>query len=201
MAAITITYPIGNKLYVNVTNRCTNRCKFCIRYTPSGIGNADLWLIREPTVQEIISDILKADLKKYNELVFCGYGEPLIRFDDVMAVCRAIKKESDIKIRINTNGHANRIAGRDVTPEMNGLVDVVSISLNAKNAKEYQDICVCEFGEDGFFEMLDFAKKAKKYVPEVILSVVDVLSKKDIEECAKIAEDVGVDFRVRAFSE
>ena len=91
--------------------------------------------------------------------------------------------------------------GRDITPEMKGLIDIVSISLNAKNAKEYNEICVSDYGEDGFFHMLDFAKKAKDYVPEVILSVVDTISKEDIEACRKIAEEIGVTYRVRIYSE
>jgi TatD family-associated radical SAM protein len=201
MSAMNIAYVYGGKLYVNTTNRCTNKCKFCIRFTPSGVDHIDLWLEREPTTDEIYNALKNADYEKYGEIIFCGYGEPFMRFDDIMEVCRRIKAESNVKIRVNTNGHANRIANRDVTPEMKGLVDTISISLNAKSAKEYNDICVCDYGEDGFYEMLDFAKKAKEYVPEVVLSVVDVLPKEDIDACRKITEDVGVTFRVREYSE
>lgn len=201
MAAMNIVYHYQGKLYVNITNRCTNRCKFCIRFTPSGVDNIDLWLEHEPSYEEIVKALMDSDYKSYPEIVICGYGEPLMRFDTVMRVCRFIKDNSGVKIRINTNGHANYVAKRDVTPEMKGLVDTVSISLNAKNAKEYNDICLCEFGEDGFYEMLDFAKKAKNYVPHVVLSVVDVLPAEDIESCRKIAEDCGVEYRVREYSE
>lgn len=201
MSEMNITYVYGGKLYVNTTNRCTNKCKFCIRFTPSGVGDVDLWLKREPTVDEIYDALKKADYEKYKEITFCGYGEPFMRFDDIMEVCRRIKAESCVKIKVNTNGHANRVAGRDVTPDMKGLVDVVSISLNAKNAKEYNDMCVCDFGEDGFYEMIDFAKKAKEYVPEVVLTVVDVLPEEDIEACRRITEEAGVTFRVREYSE
>jgi TatD family-associated radical SAM protein len=200
MAGMTIVYPIDDKLYLNITNRCTNKCKFCIRYTPSGIGDVDLWLDREPTVDEILQALHDADYTKYRELVFCGYGEPTMRFDDMMQVCRKIKKESNLPIRINTNGHANHIAGRDVTPDMYGLVDSISISLNAKNPKEYNDICLCDFGEAGFDEMISFAAKAKLYVPDVTMSVVDVLPVEDIVICRRIAEGAGVNFRVRKFS-
>lgn len=201
MAAMNIVYHYQGKLYVNITNRCTNRCKFCIRFTPSGVDNIDLWLEHEPSYEEIVKALMDSDYKSYPEIVICGYGEPLMRFDTVMRVCRFIKNNSGVKIRINTNGHANYVAKRDVTPEMAGLVDTVSISLNAKNAREYNDICLCEFGEDGFYEMLDFAKKAKKYVHHVVLSVVDVLPAEDIESCRKIAEDCGVEYRVREYSE
>ena len=201
MAAMNIVYRYQGKLYVNLTNRCTNRCKFCIRYTPSGVDGIDLWLEREPTVDEVTAALEENDFTSYPEVVICGYGEPLMRFETAMEVCRYIKEHSKAKIRINTNGHASRVAGRDVTPELQGLVDVISISLNAKNAAEYNEICVCQFGEDGFYEMLEFAKKAANYVPEVVLSVVDVLPEEDIEECRRIALECGVKFRVREYSE
>ena len=201
MSAMNIAYPFEGHLYINLTNRCTNKCKFCIRFTPSGVDGIDLWLEREPTVEEIKAALIKAEFKKYNEIVFCGYGEPMLRWDAVVEVARFIRENSDAKIRINTNGHANRAAGKDITPELEGLIDVISISLNAKNAKEYHEICVCDYGEDGFYEMLDFAKKAKRYVPKVVLSVVDTISKEDIEACRKIAEETGVEYRVRVYSE
>lgn len=201
MPAMNIAYPFEGHLYINLTNRCTNKCKFCIRFTPSGVDGIDLWLEREPTVEEIKDALVKADFKSYNEIVFCGYGEPMLRWDAVVEVAKFIRENTDAKIRINTNGHANRAAGKDITPNLKGLVDVISISLNAKNAKEYNEICVCDYGEDGFYEMLDFAKKAKQYVPSVVLSVVDTISKEDIEACRKIAEDAGVEYRVRVYSE
>lgn len=201
MSAMNIVYKYQNGIYVNVTNRCTNRCEFCIRYTPSGVDHIDLWLEREPTAEEIISALEKNNYKDYKEVIFCGYGEPLMRFDVVMEVCKYIRKNSGVKIRINTNGHANHCAGRDVTPEMEGLVDTLSISLNASNAEEYQKICKCNFGEDGFYEMLDFAKKSARFVPHVVLSVVDVIGKEEIEKCRRIAEEAGVEYRVREYSE
>lgn len=201
MSAMNIVYKYQDELYINPTNRCTNKCEFCIRFTPSGVDHIDLWLKHEPSADEIITELERQDYKSYKEIVFCGYGEPLMRFDTVMEVCRYIKKNSNASIRINTNGHANHCAGRDVTPEMKGLVDTISISLNASTAAEYQKICKCDFGEDGFWEMLDFAKKAKEYVPHVVLSVVDVIGKDEIEACRKIAQDIGVEYRVREYSE
>ena len=201
MSAMNIAYKYQNSLYVNLTNRCTNKCKFCIRFTPSGVDQIDLWLEHEPSVEEIIDALNKANFMDYPEVVICGYGEPLLRIDEVLEVARYLKSKKDIKIRVNTNGHANRYAGRDVTPEMKGLIDTVSISLNAENAEKYQEICICDYGEEGFYEMLDFARKAKEYVPEVVLSVVDVIGEDAIEKCRKIAEDVGVTYRVREYSE
>lgn len=192
-----IAYPIGGGLYVNLTNRCTNSCSFCVRTTTDFAMGYDLWLEKEPTVEEAVGDILKKGVDKYGELVFCGYGEPTERFDDMKEIIRRVRKLSPVKVRLNTNGHANLIAGRDVTAEMKGLVDVVSISLNAPDAEKYNEICRSQYGEEGFYAMLDFAQKAKRYVPEVVLSVVDVMAEADIEKCRAIARRAGVGFRVR----
>lgn len=194
-----IAYPIGDSLYLNLTNRCTNACTFCVRTTTeSGMGY-DLWIDKEPTAEEMVADIKAKGIENYKELVLCGYGEPTERFDDMIEVVRQIKAYCPVKVRLNTNGHANLIAEQDVTGKMEGLIDIVSISLNAPDAKRYNEICRCQYGEEGFYAMLDFAKKAKAFVPEVILSVVDVMDKDDIEACRKIAEDIGVKFRVREF--
>ncbi len=194
-----IAYPIGDSLYLNLTNRCSNACTFCVRTTTdSGMGY-DLWIDKEPSVEEMVADIKAKGIENYKELVLCGYGEPTERFDDMLEVVRQIKAYCPVKVRLNTNGHANLIAGESVTYKMENLIDIVSISLNAPNARKYQEICNCQYGEDGFYAMLDFAKDAKKYVPEVVFSVVDVMEKDDIEKCRKIAEDVGVKFRVREF--
>lgn len=200
---MTIAYELGNSLYVNLTNRCTNRCDFCIRNNMDGVGSgADLWLDREPTADEIFRDILSFDLDEYQEIVFCGYGEPLIRLDEIIAVARELKEvRPDMPIRINTNGQANMIHHFDVTPELAGLIDTVSISLNAKNAVEYEKICHSDFGEAAFDGLLDFAKRAKAHIPHVVLTVVDVLPEADIEACREIAKNVGVEFRVRKYQD
>ncbi len=185
-------------IYLNITNRCTNRCKFCIRYTDSGVDGVDLWLKREPTVEEIKAALEEKDYKNAEEIVFCGYGEPTERYDVIPEICRFIRENNpNAKIRINTNGHGNRIAGHDITPEWEGLIDEVSISLNEKNAKLYNEICVCQYGEDGFYELLDFAKKAQKHIKSVMLSIVDVLPPEDIEECKRLADEHGIHLRVR----
>lgn len=201
MSAMNIAYKYQNSLYINLTNRCTNKCKFCIRFTPSGVDNIDLWLDHEPDTAEVIKALEDIDYKSFSEVIFCGYGEPTMRFDVLLEVAKYIKENSDIRIRINTNGHANRIAGCDVTPRLEGLVDCISISLNAETAEKYNEICVCDYGEEGFWEMLDFAKKASRYVPRVVLSVVDVIGEEAIEKCRKIAEETGVEYRVREYSE
>jgi radical SAM enzyme (TIGR04100 family) len=196
-----ITYELYGALYLNITNRCTNSCKFCIRNTKNGVGEGiELWLEREPSTEEIIADIEKRDMSSYKELVFCGYGEPMIRLFDILEVCKYIKNKYNIKIRINTNGQANLIYGKDITPMLKDYVDTISISLNAKNAEEYDKACRSQYGEAAFGALLDFAVKCKKYVPEVILSVVDVMGREDIEVCHEIAKKAGVNFRVRNYS-
>jgi len=160
-----------------------------------------LWLEREPTLEEVIEDIKRFNPKNYKEVVFCGYGEPTLRLDVIIEAARFIKENYNSRIRINTNGHANLVYKRDVTKELEGLIDVVSISLNAKNAQEYNEICKCAYGENGFSAMVDFARCATKYIPEVIMSVVDVLPEEDIKECRKIAESSGAKLRVRSLIE
>ena len=193
-----ITYEVGDGLYVNVTNRCTNACSFCVRSVADGTYG-ELWLDREPTVDEIVESIINADPTKYSEIVFCGYGEPTIRFYDIILVSLRVKeKYPDTKIRINTNGHANLIHGKDVTPLMRGAIDSVSISLNTANAEDYVKVCVPRFGYESYEGLLDFAVKAVKYVPSVCFSVVrESIPDEDIELCRQIAERCGVPLKVR----
>lgn len=200
---MTITYELGNSLYVNITNRCSNDCTFCVRNEHDGVNGKDnLWLKREPTVEEIKEDFEKRDLSKYDGVVFCGYGEPMMRCDVIIEVSKWLKeKMPDIKIRINTNGQANLICKEDITPKLEGFIDCISISLNEENAEKYQKLCKSVFGEKAFDAILEFATLAKKYVPEVVFSVVDILPEESINNCRKIAEDCGVTLRVREFIE
>lgn len=198
---MTICYVLENSLYVNLTNRCTNQCTFCVRDKDCGVGDVNLWLDREPTIEEVLKDLEKFNPAKYKEVVFCGYGEPTLRLDVIISAARFIKENYNSRIRINTNGHANLVYKRDVTEDLKGLIDTLSISLNAKNKKEYNDICKCAYGEAGFDALIDFAKCAVKHIPEVVMSVVDVLPKEDIEECRKIAESAGALLRIRSLIE
>lgn len=194
---MTITYTVGDSLYVNTTNRCSNSCDFCVRSHGEELYG-DLWLDREPTREEILADIEKRPLADYKELVFCGYGEPCERLDDILWVCRELKKKHTLKIRINTNGHSDLINGRNTAPEFAGLMDTVSISLNCADAKSYAAVCHPEFGEEAYAALIDFARRVKEYVPNVIFSVVrGSIPDADIEICRKIAEDAGVKLRVR----
>jgi len=194
-----ILYDIEDSVYVNLTNACTNSCVFCIRDF-KGVGY-DLWLKHQPETSEVIAEFEKKDLSKYKEVVFCGYGEPALRLNVMLEVADYLRNKSDIKIRVNTNGLANLICKQDITPKLKGRFDTISISLNAKDAEQYNKLCKPSFGEQSFSAILDFTEKCKKYVPEVILSVVDTyISPEDIEKCREIADKLGILFRVRTFS-
>jgi TatD family-associated radical SAM protein len=188
-----ITYVVGHHLYLNITNRCTNRCAFCIRDKDAGIGH-DLWLDHEPSAEEIIAAIGMAE--GYHEVVFCGYGEPLMRLPEVVAVSAYLKSIGK-KVRVNTNGQADLFWGHSVASELKGLVDAISISLNAQSAVEYQNLCQSDYGEEAFDAVLKFAASCVPVIPEVILSVVDVISEEAIAQCRKLAEAAGTTFRVR----
>ena len=193
-----ITYVMKNNLYVNLTNHCTNRCDFCVRDLPNNDKFADLRLEHEPTLQEIIADISSYSLNVFNEIVFCGYGEPTCRLYDMLATCRKIRELSATPIRVNTNGHASLIMEEDTAPAFKGLVDTVSISLNAPDPETYMKLCHPRFGEDTFTGVLKFAREVSKYVPKVVLTVVrDTISEDDIERCAQIAAGIGAQFRIR----
>ncbi|MDI6732156.1 MAG: TatD family nuclease-associated radical SAM protein [Candidatus Margulisbacteria bacterium] len=200
-----IVYPIGNCLYLNITNRCTNHCIFCIRYKSKLFNQKHpLWLDHEPTVEESIEAI--GDPSKYNEIVFCGYGEPLIRLDIVKEVSKHLRSLSPTpyplppKLRINTNGQANLFWGRNILPELKGLVDRMVVSLDAQNAKVYNQICHSEFHEKAYPAVIEFIKEAKKYIPEVIASAVE-LPEVDVAACRKIAKNLGVKFKIRPYYE
>lgn len=188
-------------LYVNLTNRCTNRCTFCIRNNKDGVGGGtQLWLTHEPSVEEILAALQKYDINSFAEVVFCGYGEPTIRIDELIAVAKWIKEHYPVKTRINTNGHGNAFHGKDITPLFVGVIDTVSVSLNAASAKAYDESCKSIYGEQAYAYMLDFAKKAKEHT-EVILSIVDVMPPEEIAACRNIAAEIGVTLKVREYVE
>ncbi len=197
-----ITYRVGNGLYVNVTNRCSNRCDFCIRNNGDGAyGSDSLWLEREPTEQEILTSILSASAESYSEIVFCGYGEPSYRLDTVTSVAKKVKElRPSTKIRINTNGQSDLILGRSTAPDYGTAFDSVSISLNAPTSEGYDRICHSHFGASAFDAILRFAKEVKKYVPDTVFSVVDeFITQEELELCKKISAQTGVSLKIRGY--
>lgn len=198
---MTITYSGNTAIYVNMTNRCPCACTFCLRHNKDYVFDSDsLWLDREPTVQEVCDSIDTWDLEKYDEIVFCGYGEPTERLDDLLKVAAYIKSRSNIKIRINTNGLADLIWNESTAHKLEGLIDTVSISLNATNKEDYLKSVRPKFGIDSYDAMLKFAKDCTNYVPNVVMSVVDVVTTPEEQEISrKICESVGAKFRIRPY--
>lgn len=196
-----ITYEYGDSLYINMTNACTNNCDFCLRGNSSGSLYAkNLWYDGiEPTREEFLENIKSRDLGKYREIVFCGYGEPTCRFDDMVYLAGEIKKLGDYKIRVNTNGQSDLITGRDTAPELEGKFDCISISLNGSSPEKYDEICHSCYGLDALPAILEFTRKACKYVPKVVMTVVDTMDKDEIERCRELCASTGAEFRVREY--
>ncbi|WP_136525150.1 TatD family hydrolase [Geomonas ferrireducens] len=193
----TIAYKIRNSLYLNITNRCSNRCTFCPKFEELAVKGHELKLSHEPNYAEVIAAVDAAS--DFNEVVFCGFGEPLIRLDLVKEVAAELKRRG-LKVRINTDGQANLVHGRNVLPELSGLVDALSVSLNASDAVEYERLCNTPFGEGGFAGVCEFLREAPRHVPQVTASVVTVPGV-DVDKVRKLAMSLGVEFREREYEE
>ena len=199
---MTVTYEVDGGIYINITNRCSNRCEFCIRNNGDGAyGSESLWLLREPTLEEISDSVFSLELTKYKEVVFCGYGEPTYRLYDAVAVAKQIKaRYPHLPIRINTNGQSDLIHGCDTSPAYEGAFDTVSISLNTPNADRYVEICHPVYDKEAFSAIVKFAKNVNKYVQNTCFSIVrQTLSEEEIKECEKIASESGVSLRIRDY--
>ena len=198
MADILCTYK--NQIYANITNRCDCSCRFCIRSHKDSVGEADnLWHKSEPTLEEIKLAMDAFDFKGYDELVYCGYGEPTCALDNLLASAAYAKEKQNIKIRLNTNGLANLYHKRNIIPELAKVIDSVSISLNAPTAEKYQEVTRPQF-ENAFPALLEFAELAKGAFEHVQFSIVDVLPEEEIKECQRIADERGIYLKIRKFS-
>jgi TatD DNase family protein len=187
-----IAYRIRDSLYLNITNRCTNKCSFCIRFHSDYVKGHNLRLASEPTEEELKKAI--GDPEQYQEIVFCGYGEPMLRLDLIKSLAAWIKQHKG-RVRINTNGHGNLIHGRNILPELQGLIDSISISLDAHDEETYDVICKPVF-KNAFHGIIEFIKEARKFIPDVQITVVE-LNGVDMEKCREIAGDLGVELRLR----
>ncbi|MCL2354433.1 MAG: TatD family nuclease-associated radical SAM protein [Oscillospiraceae bacterium] len=188
---------VFESVYINITNRCPSSCSFCVRKRDVGRENS-LWLEREPGIDEVINEFDLIDISRIKEVVFCGFGEPTERMDVIIAVSKYLKdRNSKLQIRINTNGLGSLINGRSIAEELKGLIDTISISLNSCSSEKYLEITKSKFGIKSFSEMLKFAKECKEYIPNVVLTVVDLISEEEIEQCKEICEEISIPLRIR----
>jgi TatD family-associated radical SAM protein len=199
--SLTFAYRVDDSIYINLTNRCTNDCVFCLRNNgDTAYGSDTLWLEREPSPEEAVHAVENIFFDECKSFVFCGYGEPTCRFDALVETAKLLKAKYSLPIRLNTNGHANLITKSNSAERLEGLIDSVSISLNSANAKGYDDLCHPVFGAAAYDAMFDFGKNCVGRIPNVIFSVVEeTLSAADIEKCREKVEFIGAKLRVRKF--
>jgi len=190
-----IVYEIRDSLYLNITNRCTNRCEFCIRDKTPFVKGHNLKLEREPSADEILDDV--GDPKRYREVVFCGYGEPTARLDTLKTVAGELKKRG-ARVRVVTNGHGDLINSRPIVKELAGIVDRVSVSLNAENPEKYNKLCRPEFGAGTYRHIINFIKACVANRIETEVTCLDLPSV-DIKRCEDEARALGANFRLRSY--
>lgn len=193
----TLVYPIRRALYVNVTSRCSNSCVFCPRQTNPVVKGHNLRLNQDPAAGEAIAAI--GDPTRYEEIVFCGLGEPTLRLDFIKTVAQYVKSRG-VKVRVNTNGQGSLMNGRPICEELRGLVDALSISLNTALPGQYHQLCRPERGENAFLAVVAFIREAKAVIPNVSVTALDMPGV-DLDACRKLAGDLGVGFRLRKFND
>ena len=190
-------YEYGDSLYINLTNKCPNNCEFCLRNSKNGVGEDDLRLSREPNFEDVKEALSLFPLKKYDEIVFCGFGEPMCALS-VLSQVGPYLKRLGLKTRVNTNGLGGLWNKRDDVPQLiSKYIDAVSISLNASNRELYQEICRSKYGEEAFDAIIDFTKGCVENGIDTTLTVVDFIGEDEIAECRKLADELGAKFRVR----
>ena len=195
-------YILDNKIYVNLTNACTNDCVFCIRKQKDDVVGVNMRLSQKPDFETVTSQLQKYSSLLSNGVTFCGYGEPLIELDLLIKITKFIKRISpDTYIKINTNGHANAFHKMDIVPQLKDCINEVSISLNAQNERLYEKLCQPKI-QNAYNEMLDFAKKCTESGIKTTLSIVTNYDNEvNINECREIAQSIGAQFRERPWIE
>ncbi len=193
-------YSLDGNLYVNLTNKCSNACDFCVRNERASYYGNYLWLKNgDPTAEKVISVANGyGDLSRFKEAVFCGFGEPTYKVSEMLALCDYFHGKG-LKTRLNTNGQGNLINKRDIVPELKGKVDFVNISLNASCYEKYQPICRSQYKEAGFAGLIDFAKSCRKNGVDCRFSIVDCIGEEEVEACKKLAQSVGVPLYIRSY--
>ena len=193
-----LVYELEKKIYINLTNRCTNDCIFCLRKDKDDVCGQQLWLDSEDfTTEDVIEQLKNFELS--SEIIFCGYGEPLLKFQILKETAQYIKQNHpNVKIRINTNGHANYVYKKNVVPELTGLTDEISVSLNGESSEEYDELSQPKF-ENAYDEVKSFIKCCSQAGIKTVASIVDGYKGKrlNIEKCRQIANELGAELRVR----
>ena len=194
--------PTGKRnLYVNITNECNCACTFCLRNMKKMAEESSLWLHEKPTVQ-MLKDALDAVPWAYiREVVFCGFGEPTMQLDLLLTIMRYVKEQHpELPTRLNTNGLGELEYGREIAADFAGILDTISISLNASNAERYYELTRAKYGMQSYEAMLTFAEHCRAYIPQVILTIVDqVESPEEIARCRALCEARGLTLRVREY--
>ena len=196
----TYVYTLDDNLYINLTNKCSNGCDFCVRNERSSYYGNYLWLRNgDPTVEKVIAATKGfGDLTRFKEVVFCGFGEPTYKVAEMVALCDYFH-EKGLKTRLNTNGQGNLINKRDIVPELKDKIDFVNISLNASCVEKYQPICRSQFGESGFSGLIEFAKLCRKNEVACRFSIVDCIGEDEVEACKRLAESIKIPLYIRKY--
>lgn len=197
-----IIYTLEGGTYFNITNKCPCNCAFCIRSKGDAVGEAErLWFDKEPTIDEIKAAIDNYDFSNVNEAVFCGYGETTNALDNLLEAARYVKaKKPGIKLRINTNGLSDLINERSTAKEICSVIDIISVSLNNPDSEQYDKITRNIFKGKAFDAMIKFTKECVACGNEVHMTVVDVISRENIEKSREICESLGAKFVLRSFA-
>jgi TatD DNase family protein len=192
-----IVYPIRDSLYVNLTNRCTNRCVFCPRATNPRVKGHWLGMTEpdEPSAEQVLEAI--GDPTRYDAIVFCGFGEPTLRLKVMLEVARRVKERGGVT-RVNTNGSGDLIAGQPIAPKLRGVIDTVSVSLNTADPEQYRRLCRPEFGERMYPAMLQFIRSCRAEGLDVVVTALDY-PEVDIAAVERLARELDVVFRPRTY--
>ena len=196
----TYAYTLDGNLYINLTNKCSNACDFCVRNERSSYYGNYLWLKNgDPTVEKVIAQVnAMGDLSRFKEVVFCGFGEPTYKVAEMVALCDFFH-EKGLKTRLNTNGQGNLINKRDIVPDLKDKIDFVNISLNASCYEKYQPICRSQFKEAGFEGMIEFAKICRRNGVNCRFSIVDCIGEEEVAACKCLADSVKIPLYVRKY--
>jgi len=194
-------YWLENTIYVNITNQCSNNCYFCLKRYKRGVGGFNLKFTEEPNVTQITAELMQVlHMRRWDELVFCGFGEPTQRLEVLLEVVRWVRQQygSPLQLRLDTNGHGYALNyGIDVAVELKAAgIDKVSVSLNAGDSRTYINICKPSFPE-AYEAVIDFINKTKLVLDVEVTAVR--LPEVNLSKVQSVADSLGVVFKVREY--